>query len=80
MIYIRSQPEDYDHWAQLGNRGWSAEDALPYFRASEKWAGPANDVHGTEGLQHTVPVVINLNCVSWPSRLDDRWGGNTERT
>lgn len=55
MIYIRSQPEDYDHWAQLGNRGWSAEDVLPYFRASEKWAGPANDVHGTEGLQHTVP-------------------------
>ncbi|MFN8892079.1 MAG: GMC family oxidoreductase, partial [Alphaproteobacteria bacterium] len=24
MIYIRSQPEDYDHWAQLGNRGWSS--------------------------------------------------------
>ena len=22
LIYIRSQPEDYDHWAQLGNRGW----------------------------------------------------------
>src|ERR1051325_138595 len=23
LIYIRGQPEDYDHWAQLGNRGWS---------------------------------------------------------
>ena len=21
LIYIRGQPEDYDHWAQLGNRG-----------------------------------------------------------
>ena len=21
LIYIRSQPEDYDYWAQLGNRG-----------------------------------------------------------
>ncbi|MFM7778284.1 MAG: GMC family oxidoreductase, partial [Alphaproteobacteria bacterium] len=34
MIYIRSQPEDYDHWAQLGNRGWSSGDVLPYFNKS----------------------------------------------
>ena len=32
LIYIRGQPEDYDHWAQLGNRGWSWDDCLPYFR------------------------------------------------
>ena len=29
LIYIRGQPEDYDHWAQLGNRGWSWDDCLP---------------------------------------------------
>ena len=23
LIYMRGQPEDFDHWAQLGNRGWS---------------------------------------------------------
>src|ERR1700733_5524603 len=23
LIYIRGQPEDFDHWAQLGNRGWA---------------------------------------------------------
>ncbi len=23
MIYVRGQPEDFDHWAQRGNRGWS---------------------------------------------------------
>ena len=23
MVYIRGQAQDYDHWAQLGNRGWS---------------------------------------------------------
>jgi choline dehydrogenase-like flavoprotein len=23
LIYIRGQPEDYEHWGQLGNRGWT---------------------------------------------------------
>ena len=39
LIYIRGQPEDYDHWAQLGNRGWSWDDCLPYFRKAERWEG-----------------------------------------
>ncbi|MEJ0070583.1 MAG: GMC family oxidoreductase N-terminal domain-containing protein [Pseudomonadota bacterium] len=25
LAYVRGQPEDFDHWAQLGNRGWSFE-------------------------------------------------------
>jgi len=41
LIYIRGQPEDYDHWAQLGNRGWSWDDCLPYFRKAERWEGEA---------------------------------------
>ena len=39
LIYIRGQPEDYDHWAQLGNRGWSWDDCLPFFRKAEKLGG-----------------------------------------
>ncbi|MCX7671807.1 MAG: GMC family oxidoreductase N-terminal domain-containing protein, partial [Anaerolineae bacterium] len=35
MLYGRGQPLDYDTWAQLGNRGWSYEAVLPYFRKSE---------------------------------------------
>ena len=23
MVWVRGQRQDYDHWAQLGNRGWS---------------------------------------------------------
>jgi len=49
MIYIRSQPEDYDHWAQLGNRGWSWDDVLPYFCKAERWEGPEDGVHGKDG-------------------------------
>ena len=36
LIYIRSQPEDYDHWAQLGNRGWGWDDVLPYLQAGRE--------------------------------------------
>jgi choline dehydrogenase-like flavoprotein len=39
LIYIRSQPEDYDYWAQLGNRGWGWEDVLPFFMRAERWTG-----------------------------------------
>ncbi len=49
MIYIRSQPEDYDHWSQLGNRGWGAKDVFPFFRKAENWDGPANAVHAKGG-------------------------------
>ena len=35
MIYIRGQHEDFDHWRQLGNPGWSSTDVLPYFKRSE---------------------------------------------
>jgi len=49
LIYIRGQPEDYDHWSQLGNRGWSWDDCLPYFRAAERWEGQETEVRGKNG-------------------------------
>ena len=35
LIYVRGQRDDYDHWAKLGNRGWSWQECLPYFRRLE---------------------------------------------
>ena len=49
MIYVRGQPEDFDHWAQLGNRGWSWDDVLPYFKKAEDWEGGADEFHGAGG-------------------------------
>ena len=56
LIYIRSQPEDYDHWAQLGNRGWGWDDVLPFFRRAEKWTGDDAEIHGTGGHLTTSPM------------------------
>ena len=50
LIVIRGQPEDYDHWAQLGNRGWSWHDVLPYFIKLEHNDDLAGDqLHGASG-------------------------------
>ncbi|MBK9607850.1 MAG: GMC family oxidoreductase N-terminal domain-containing protein [Betaproteobacteria bacterium] len=35
MIFNRGQRMDYDRWAQMGCRGWSHEDVLPYFKKLE---------------------------------------------
>jgi choline dehydrogenase len=49
MIYVRGQPEDFDHWAQLGNRGWSWDDVLPFFKKSEAWEGGGDEFRGHDG-------------------------------
>jgi choline dehydrogenase len=49
LIYIRGQREDYDHWAALGNAGWSHADLLPYFIESEGNQRGASAFHGGSG-------------------------------
>ncbi|WP_206998660.1 GMC family oxidoreductase [Trinickia mobilis] len=49
LIYVRGQKDDYDHWAALGNRGWSWDECLPYFRRlehNELGEGPTRGVDG----------------------------------
>jgi choline dehydrogenase len=63
LIYIRGQREDFDHWRQLGNRGWSFEDVLPYFRRSEDQVRGKDEFHGAGGPlavsdpRFTLPIV-----------------------
>ncbi len=49
LLYIRGQAEDYDHWRQLGNAGWSHADVLPYFKRAENQERGGNDYHGADG-------------------------------
>ncbi len=35
MIYIRGNKQDFNEWSALGNRGWSYDEVLPYFKKSE---------------------------------------------
>src|SRR6266852_4308988 len=39
LIYIRGQPEDFDHWAQLGNRGWPLGRCAALFQEGRELAG-----------------------------------------
>ena len=57
MIYNRGQREDFDHWAQRGNRGWGYVDILPYFKRGERRLGAGDDrIHGRAG---NLPVTDN---------------------
>ncbi|MEE8466635.1 MAG: mycofactocin system GMC family oxidoreductase MftG [Dehalococcoidia bacterium] len=49
QIFLRGLPEDFDHWAELGNDEWSYTKVLPYFRRLETDLDIAGDFHGTTG-------------------------------
>ena len=49
LLYIRGQAEDYNHWRQLGNPGWSHADVLPYFKRAEDQERGGDDHHGSGG-------------------------------
>ncbi len=66
QIYIRGVAADYDHWAQLGATGWSADDVRDVFvriEANERLGGP---LHGVDG-----PVAVT--DLSDPHPLSLAW-------
>jgi choline dehydrogenase len=61
LLYIRGQPQDFDHWRQLGNAGWSFEDVLPYFRRAEDQERGGDALHGVGG-----PLAVSNVCEPHP--------------
>ncbi len=49
LLYIRGQEQDYDIWRQLGNKGWSWREVLPYFIKAEDQERGASKFHGQGG-------------------------------
>ncbi|HEX3885646.1 MAG TPA: GMC family oxidoreductase N-terminal domain-containing protein [Stellaceae bacterium] len=49
MLYVRGNPADYDGWAQMGCRGWSYDDVLPFFRKSETYRGGGDPEYRSKG-------------------------------
>jgi 5-(hydroxymethyl)furfural/furfural oxidase len=49
----RGAPRDYDEWRQLGVKGWSWEEVLPYFKRIETDCDFSDPAHGNTG-----PVMI----------------------
>jgi len=49
MMYVRGNRRDFDKWASLGNKGWSFEEVLPYFKKSENFEKGESYYHGSGG-------------------------------
>lgn len=54
MLYIRGNGWDYDQWEQLGARGWSFAECLPYFKRAEGNERGADALHGADGPLHVM--------------------------
>lgn len=62
MVYVRGNRGDFDHWANLGNRGWAWDDVLPYFKRAEANQRIAGPLWGTTG-----PLIISDPAIKHPS-------------
>ena len=71
LLYVRGQAADYDGWAQMGARGWSWDEVLPYFRKSQNQERGEDQFHGAGGPlnvsdfpeEHPVSAALVEACV-----------------
>ena len=49
MLWIRGNPADYNAWAQMGCRGWSFDEVVPYFKSIERYAPGDPEQRGKSG-------------------------------
>lgn len=88
MVWLRGHPRDFDGWAQLGARGWSYEDVLPYFCRSESApaeadtlrgkAGPIRITRGDVGVSPLATAFVEAGVEAGYPRTRDFNGGQQE--
>ena len=66
LLYVRGQPQDFDHWRQLGNTGWSWDEVMPLFKRAENWEGKSSLNRGQGG-----PLNVSENNVN--REVIDAW-------
>jgi len=66
MIYVRGEPAEFDHWAELGNRGWDYVSLLPYFRRLETAAVGDDAYRGRGG-----PIQVSSLADQHPNPLSN---------
>lgn len=66
MIYVRGEPEEFDHWAELGNTGWDYASLLPYFKRLESAAMGEDAARGRDG-----PISVSSVAKAHPNALSD---------
>ena len=64
LLYVRGQSLDFDTWGQLGCKGWTWDEVLPYFKRSEKWSEPdCTGVRGDDGPLSVQPSRLKRDIV-----------------
>lgn len=80
MFWTHASQNDVDGWGSLGNHGWSWSELDPYFKKSEAYVAPSEQVeedlqtnyvrdrlHGTKGpIANTFPQVYGPFDEAWP--------------
>src|ERR1700737_3843179 len=61
MVYVRGQPQDYDHWAALGLKGWDWRTVASYFKRMEDHVLGADEVRGAGG-----PLGVSFGARPYP--------------
>ena len=78
MLYVRGNPLDYNTWAQFGNRGWSYDSVLPYFRKSEHFEPGGDDTRGRGGLLNVANMIERARIAGCVHRCRRRGGLATQ--
>jgi len=68
LVVSRGNAGDYDHWAALGNTGWSYQDCLPYFKRIETYTGGDPIQRGHHG-----PIAVSLTPLETMNPTSRAW-------
>ncbi|KAL9871580.1 glucose dehydrogenase [FAD, quinone] isoform 1-T1 [Glossina fuscipes fuscipes] len=73
LLYSRGHYQDFDLWSKLGNKGWSYNEVLPYFKRSEHFE--IEKLKNSRFHGYTGP--LNVSYATYKSRILNaffKWG------